>query len=101
MEAKERGSGYKGLGRNKQNPRHHIYTSTEGQRADPAKRQVKLPHLMLLPNHPLETHAYRHVSTVRSITACHAAHYHAVFASLLKRRTPTGGKEGLRTDTSR
>jgi hypothetical protein len=35
------------------------------------------------------------------VTVCHAAHYHAIFASLLKRCTPTGGKGGLQTDTSR
>jgi hypothetical protein len=101
MEAKERGSGCKGLGRNKRNPGHRIYTPAEGQRVDPAKRQVKLPHLMFLPNRSLETRAYRHVSTVHSITACHAAHYRADFASLLKRRTPMGEKEGLRMDTSK
>jgi hypothetical protein len=101
MEAKERGSGCKGLGRNKRNPGHHIYILAKGQQVDLVKRLVKLPHLMLLPNRSLKTHTYRHMSTVRSITACHAAHYHAIFASLLKRRTPTGGKGGLRTDTSR
>jgi hypothetical protein len=84
-----------------ESPGLHIYTPVEDQRADPAKRQVKFPHLMLLPNRSLETHVYRHVSIVRSLTARHAAYYHAVFASLLKRRTPTGGKEGSHTDASR
>jgi hypothetical protein len=68
---------------------------------DPAKRKVKFLYLMLSPNHSLETRACRHVSTICSITACHAAHYRTVFTSLLKRRTPTGGKGGLPMDTSR
>jgi hypothetical protein len=40
---------------------------------------------MPLPNHSLKTRTCRHVSTVRSLTACHAAHYHAVFASVIPR----------------
>jgi hypothetical protein len=82
-------------------PRLRIYTPIEDQWVDPTKRQVKFPHLMLLPNHSLETRAYRHVSTVCSLTARHATHYRTIFASLLKRRTPTGGKEGSQTDASR
>jgi hypothetical protein len=101
MEAKERECGRKGLGRNTRKPRLHIYTPVQGQQADPAKRQVKFPYLMLLPNRSLETRTYRHVSTVCSLTACHAAHYRAIFTSLLKRRTPTGGKGGLQMDTSK
>jgi hypothetical protein len=88
MDSKERGSGCKGLGRNKRNHGHRIYTLAEGQWVDPAKRQVNLLHLMLLPNRSLKTCTYRHVSIVRSITAYHAAHYRAVFASLLNRCTP-------------
>jgi hypothetical protein len=101
MEAKERGGGCKGLGRNKQNPGLHIYPPAEGQRADPVKRQVKFLHLMPLPNRSLETHMHRHVSAIRSPTTCHAAHYHAISTFSLKRRTPMGGKESSQTDTSK
>jgi hypothetical protein len=101
MEAKERGDSCKRLGGNKRNPGLRIYTPTEGQWADPAKRQVKFPHLMPLPNCSLETCMHRHVSAIRSPTACHAAHYHTVSTSSLKKCTPTGGEENSQMDTSR
>jgi hypothetical protein len=57
MEAKGRKCNRQGLGRNTRNPGLYIYTLVEGKRTDPAKRQVKFPHLMLLPNRSLKTHA--------------------------------------------
>jgi hypothetical protein len=65
------------------------------------KRQVKFLHSMPLPNRSLKTRMYVYVSVVRSLTAYHAAYYHAVSASSLKRRTPTGEKEGSQTNTSK
>jgi hypothetical protein len=63
----------------------------EDQRADPMKRQEQFLHSIPLPNRSLEIRTHMHVSAVRSLTAYHVAHYH----------TPTGGKEGSQTDTSR
>jgi hypothetical protein len=101
MEARGEEGYCKGLRRNKWNLGLRIYTPIEDQRTDPTKRQEQFPHSMPLPNCSLEIHTYRHVSAIHSLTAYHAAHYHAVSASSLKRCTPTGGKEGSRTDTSR
>jgi hypothetical protein len=96
MEAKKRGGSCKRLGRNKRNPGLRVYTPAEGQRVDPVKRQVKFPHLMPLPNRSLETRMHMHVSAVRSPTAYHTAHYHAVSTSPLKRRTPAAGRKAHR-----
>jgi hypothetical protein len=65
------------------------------------KRQVQFPHSMPLPNRSFKIRTHGHVSAVRSLTACHAAHYHAVSTSSLKRRTPMGGEEELQMDPSR
>jgi hypothetical protein len=78
------------------------YLYPGGRQTDGSGKEAsKVSVLMLLPNRSLKTHMYRNVSTVRSLTASHAAHYHVVFASLLKGCTPTGGKEGSWMDASR
>jgi hypothetical protein len=101
MEAKEGEHSCRGLGRNKRNLGLRIYTPAEDQRADPMKRQVQFSHSMPLPNCSLKICTHRHVSAIRSVTAYHATHYHAISASSLKGCTPTGGREGSQMDTSR
>jgi hypothetical protein len=78
MEAKEGEHSCKGLGRKNLNLGLRIYTPVEDQWTDLTKRQVQFSHLMPLPNRSLETRMHRCVSAIRSLTACHATHYHAV-----------------------